>query len=346
MNGQTMTCTHDPQCQLCAEVWQCQKCSGRNYGFQANETAGQNPIFFRFPAIIGCTAPEKTEKDILFVGLNLRCSPSNIALHRWLASNFQNFTTLARNVYMDGRGYIRPQGPEPHYYAHMRIVEKVFGQGCHFEDHAAVTEVFLCASNSSEKIYGDVRNCRSQCANTFLCRVIQRLKPKVIVSVGKAVECFFSSCESQQTTDAPTLIPMPHPGDWRYKKADRERIEDGIVAAIKAVLAGQPIPPKLDFDAGGFTIESVSKMNLIDDQDFPLPEHHELVCRVPEEDSPRKPHVWCINAKRNPPDVLKRFRSKLIQHTVIFRMAGQEDLVILGSIQQMIPTRSSSAYIA
>jgi hypothetical protein len=62
------------------------------------------------------------------------------------------------------RRYIDRHGTERHYDLHVEIVEIAFGVGARFEDHAAVTELLLCASASSRPV--DLTT--SPCAKAFL----------------------------------------------------------------------------------------------------------------------------------------------------------------------------------
>jgi uracil-DNA glycosylase len=165
---------------LLEEVYVCD-CCPESYGF-SRPGAGQP--YFKFPPIIGAAGPA----DILFVGINPRISASNRDLHERLAADYRAFHDLSRNWDGDHR-YIAPDCREEHYRSHVRIVEGVFGEGAKFESHAAVTELFLCASKDSARLPIQER----PCAARFLQRVVQQVRPKVVVAVGFTVHAYLLS---------------------------------------------------------------------------------------------------------------------------------------------------------
>ena len=131
------------------------------------------------------------------------------------------FKTLAGNRIPDAVGrpisrYIARHGTERHYELHMEIVETAFGVGVRFEDHAAVTELLLCASASGPAV--DLTT--SPCAKAFLARTVDQVRPEVIVGVGAAVDEYFRS-RARQRGDLvfravigghhAWLVPVPHP---------------------------------------------------------------------------------------------------------------------------------------
>jgi hypothetical protein len=199
---------------LLDEVYTCARCDARTFGF---ELAGAGAGYYKFPATIGATA----EAPVLFVGINPRRSESNARLHQDVMRSAAAFQTLASNRIPDARGrptrrYIDRHGPERHYDLHVDIVEAAFGGVARFEDHAAVTELLLCASASSPPV--DLTT--SPCAKAFLARAVHQVRPEVIVGVGAAVDQYFRSRATQQSDlvfravvggHHGWLVPVPHP---------------------------------------------------------------------------------------------------------------------------------------
>src|SRR5262249_5669468 len=110
----------------------------------------------------------------------------NETLHNRLMADGAAFEGLARN--WDGRqAYIAAGGPEPHYRMHVDIVKGVFGPGASFEEHAAVTELFLCASANSSGL----PPVESPCADKHFDPVLQLVAPKVIICIGSRVFRYF-----------------------------------------------------------------------------------------------------------------------------------------------------------
>ena len=131
------------------------------------------------------------------------------------------FNTLAGNQIPDARvspirRYIDRHGPERHYDLHMEIVETAFGAGARFEDHAAVTELLLCATASSPPV--DLTT--SPCAKAFLARTVDQVRPEVIVAVGAGVDEYFRSRATRRSDlvlraviggHHAWVVPVPHP---------------------------------------------------------------------------------------------------------------------------------------
>src|SRR5215213_8653406 len=131
-----------PQRELLRDVYQCVQCP-EHYGFTRPEP---DKPYFKFPPTIGA----EDQADLLFVGINPR-KTYNSELFQRLMSDEDAFLSLARN--RDGQqAYIIRGGKERHYYHHMAIVEALYGKDAKFEDHAAVTELFLCATADSKTL--------------------------------------------------------------------------------------------------------------------------------------------------------------------------------------------------
>jgi uracil-DNA glycosylase len=191
------------------EVYTCMCCE--RLGFTG---PGPDKPFFKFPPTIGASG----EAPILFVGINPRRSRTNRDLHDALMASADAFHELARNRYQ-GRRYIALSGGlEEHYVDHARVVGYVF-PGHDFEGVAAVTELFLCAKEKSSGL----PVMQSPCAEQFLDRTVQQVKPKVIVPVGKQVLRYFQH-RFRQTEDVFScavigqlevrIVPMSHPAAY------------------------------------------------------------------------------------------------------------------------------------
>lgn len=161
---------------LMAEVFGCEHCAQ----VRAFSRSPANGRFYKFPPIIG----KQSRTEILFVGINPRRSHSNEGLHEWLMASPENFAKLAGNGSPDGRRYVAADGKEEHYHCHMMVVEGVFGAGTRFEDVAAVTELMHCASPNEPTI---LSRQKSPCAGLYLQRVMDIVKPRVVIAVGSGV---------------------------------------------------------------------------------------------------------------------------------------------------------------
>jgi hypothetical protein len=199
---------------LLDDVYACARCDARTFGFELAEPGAG---YYKFPATIGATAAA----PVLFVGINPRRSESNARLHQDVMRSAEAFETLAGNRNPDARGrpirgYIDRHGTERHYALHVEIVETAFGVRARFEEHAAVTELLLCASASSPPV--DLTT--SPCANAFLTRTVDQVRPEVIVGVGAAVDEYFRSRATSRGDlvfraviggHHAWCVPVPHP---------------------------------------------------------------------------------------------------------------------------------------
>ena len=167
---------------LLRDVYTCSRC--QSFGFTAPAV---NAPFFKFPATIGATG----HAPLLFVGINPRIDEPNArsgnrGLHEKLIGSKKAFADLACN--RDGdESYIAPGCRERHYRWHMAVMQFLFGQDARFEDHAAVTELVLCASRNSEKL----AVADSPCANRFFDTVFLKVRPLVVFCVWKSVLPYF-----------------------------------------------------------------------------------------------------------------------------------------------------------
>ena len=215
---------------LLRTVYTCQSCP-EGFGF-TRPVPGQP--YYKFPPTIGATG----QAELLFVGINPRRA-GNEALHDALMANIGAFEGLARN--WDGRQrYIAAGGPEAHYQSHVEVVEGVYGRGARFEDHAAVTELFFCASADS----AGLPPVRSECADRYFKTVLRLVAPRVVICVGARVFKYFRdrygggggamSVRFDQVEAA--LVRMPHP-NARMSDQEREREIGAAIVEIRAMLS-------------------------------------------------------------------------------------------------------------
>ena len=184
-------------------VYGCAAC-GDGYGFERAASGG----FFKFPPTIG--AMDRAE--LLFVGVNPRRSSTNIDLATAAMTSRAAFRALAGNREPDARGragarYLRRQGSERspyrwegHYAVHVEIIEAVWGLGAHFEDHAAVTELYLCSTlntaSGERQLHWD-----SPCARRYFGRIVAQVRPRVIVAVGAPPRDYLRSKSNNEHTN-------------------------------------------------------------------------------------------------------------------------------------------------
>ena len=220
-----------------AEVHACARCEGLNLGFEA-PPGGQ--AFYKFPPTIG--APGRA--DLLFVGINPSRSSTNQEIHDQLMGDLECFDALAGNR-MEGERYIAAFGRVRHYRLHASLVMEVFGAAAAFEDHAAVTELFLCATKDSNRLSPLLSRGESPCADTFLPRTIRQVQPKALVAVGKVVLAYFR--ERCQVRDEMAnvdfgfgrirIVPVPHPADRLSNQEFNRRFAEAV-ATIKSLGLG------------------------------------------------------------------------------------------------------------
>ena len=210
LSVQTQSKPSGLQKELLRDVYQCDRCS-ESYGF--TRPAPGKP-YFKFPPTIGAEG----HADLLFVGINPR-KTYNTSLHSRLMSDKNEFLALARN--RDGqKAYIIRGGGEKHYHHHMAIVEALYGKDARFENHAAVTELYLCATKNAKGLPSDVK----PCADLYFDRVFLKVRPKVVICVWKtAFDYFRNRCRAKsnqnflltiQDHSAPVILSL-HPNSKR-----------------------------------------------------------------------------------------------------------------------------------
>ncbi len=224
-------CPPDRQ-ELQRTVYSCQ-CCPEVYGF-SRPAAGQP--YYKFPPTIGATS----QADLLFVGINPRRT-GNHALHTELMADIGAFERLAAN--WDGRQpYIARGGPESHYQCHIGFVERVFGPGAKFEDHAAVTELFFCASANSKGL----PIVKSPCADKHFEDVLRLVEPKAVVCVGVRVFRYFrerygmwaGNIRISYGQGTAFVVMIPHPNAWISRARREQEIEAALGQVRKAVDGG------------------------------------------------------------------------------------------------------------
>jgi uracil-DNA glycosylase len=216
-------------------VHNCDACADLQLGFTRPHP---DDPFYKFPPIIGAVS----NAPLLFVGINPRISDSNHELHEWLMGTPGAFRLFASNLDHRGRPYIAVDGPEPHYHPHAEITARLFPNRP-FEDVAAATELFLCATGSAKGLpLAD-----SPCADRYLMQTISLIRPVVIFAVGQMVfdalaRRFRANREALTypfKVGVSIVVPMHHlsargrpwpPLDW-------------TVAAARAVIFDDVIPP-------------------------------------------------------------------------------------------------------
>jgi uracil-DNA glycosylase len=171
----------EPDRTLLKKAWECRACQGPHEFESTSDDSG----YFKFPPIIGA----QEGADILFAGIKPRRSKSNLLLHDALMGDFNEFVELARNR-VKGEPYIGYPRQEEHYRFHYEVIEVLYGKGVPFENHAAVTELWLCAAVNKhglpKNLDGSIRR-NLECRERFLLETLKRIRPRVIIALGKFV---------------------------------------------------------------------------------------------------------------------------------------------------------------
>ena len=219
--------------QLTEEVITCRRCD-EAWGFSSRTP---NSGYFKFPPLIGKTKNAR----LLFVGINPRISESNRWLHEHVMQAKENFIGLARNVVRD-RAYIASDGQEPHYRLHVRFVREIFGSSFSFEQVAAVTEIFFCATKNSQNL----PNPGSPCADLYFAETVRLANPLVIVAVGGRVMSYFRTRPHEYEGGQQLVlkfkdrkvpvVKIPHPADPNLSESEKNKRISNTAAATRALL--------------------------------------------------------------------------------------------------------------
>jgi hypothetical protein len=144
------------------DIFDCRACDQEPYASSFTTIEG-TPSYAKFPAIIGAASGSAT---VLFVGINPLFSKTNLKLRKLyqeIMRDVGKFEELGANV-ANGRPFIGEVVQHAHYRSHYQIIRAVFGK-LPFEEHAAITELYLCATPDS----GVFRKGVSPCAKRGMC---------------------------------------------------------------------------------------------------------------------------------------------------------------------------------
>jgi uracil-DNA glycosylase len=111
-------------------------------------------------------------------------------------------------------------------------------RGAVFEQHAAVTELFFCASANCTRL----PPVRSECADRYFEQVLRLVAPRFVVCVGARVFRYFrdrygragGAIRLEFGEGAAYVVRMPHPNAWMSEAARQREIGAGI-AEIRGV---------------------------------------------------------------------------------------------------------------
>jgi hypothetical protein len=232
---------------LFEEVHACDRCSSARFGFTR---LAEDHGYFKFPPTIGAIG----EAPLLFMGINPRIDDGNRGLYTDAMASSATFSMLASNRVprkgVSAGKYIRSSGGEGHYRLHTRLVEAAFWPGAQFEDHAAVTELFYCATKDSTGVQRAVVEGNFQCAALYFARVLAQVKPLVVVAVGVPPAKYLRTQRIDGTDDCYRIrvgsheawvVELPHPAAFT-SAARRQQSFDNAVSVIKRVRAENANP--------------------------------------------------------------------------------------------------------
>lgn len=213
---------------LLADAYSCRSCP-EAYGFSSPTIGGP---YFKFPPIIGC----RTKPKLLFVGINPRIT-LNRGLHEQVMASYECFAELSENK-VNGLPYVI-NGGEPHYRFHTRIVSELFGDATPFEEFAAASELYLCATADTENL---PELPLAPCALKFLLPIIAVVKPEIIVAVGGTVFRYFRDLPHSRRASGSRMLlhSLIHGQAFRVVGIPHPANED-ITEEMKATLVGMAI---------------------------------------------------------------------------------------------------------
>lgn len=231
-----MNLSNPAEVKLLQDVYPCQECAVKQRTFVSEFIEARPGYFYKFPPLIGGSGKVR----LLFIGYNPRRT-SNHAIHNFAMDNFQNFCTLSNNVNHHDQPYIgSPKNAadhEEHYDLHDEIVRRVFGVP--FSQVAAVTEMYLCASEDGQRL--QTRN--SPCARKFLIRTLGVSDPEYIITFGVGLPRFFAKFVSGIRA---SVFHLPFPSNRSAPEAVRKTAVDWAVSGLLAMEKGQP-PPAMEW---------------------------------------------------------------------------------------------------
>jgi hypothetical protein len=228
-----MNITDPTELALLKEVYGCDSCASQKVGSQF--TPAPSGSFFKFPPLIGGTG----ELKLLFVGYNPRRTTTNLAIHDFAMGSFKHFCVLSDNINHIGHRYIgsplTAPDHEAHYDLHNNIVQRVFAKP--FEDVAAVTEMYLCASKNGQQL----PTWKSPCAKRHLMRTFKTADPDYMVTFGVGVPRFFKRFARGVRAD---VLHLPFPSTRNTLEPTMSAAVDWAVDSLIALEAGTQPPQK------------------------------------------------------------------------------------------------------
>jgi uracil-DNA glycosylase len=219
--------------ELLEQVFACRRCD-EAWGFSSRTPSAG---YFKFPPLIG----KGRDAQLLFVGINPRISDSNRWLHEHLMRTKANFLSLSANI-VRSRSYIGFKGQESHYRFHVQFVNEAVGGDLPFEQVAAVTEIFFCATRDSRNL----PNPGSPCADLYFGEIVRQTNPVVIVSVGARVMSYFTTRQHEYRTGdqlflkfddrSVPVVRMPHPADPNLSESEKRQQFFCVAAKTRKML--------------------------------------------------------------------------------------------------------------
>lgn len=171
--------------------------------------------------------------QVLFIGTNPRCRPGtkDEFFYRHALSSLKNFLRFSIDgIYKDPRGHTKRLFDDPHYRVHKECLAKV-SPSWKLGQKSSVAELFMCGSEDANIFYR-IHNLYQKyhlteyiCAEEYLIKYMELVKPKVIVSFGWLAKQWFQTRfphdlkNNMQYLDG--MVPRDHLGDPRRKKISR-----------------------------------------------------------------------------------------------------------------------------
>lgn len=132
--------------------------------------------------------------QVLFIGTNPRCHPGteDELFYRYALSSLDNFLQFSINgMYKDSTGNMRFLFDDQHYSIHQECLAMV-DTSWRLGDRSSVAELFMCGSEDTGVFKGLRYNLDDYvCAQKYLIKYMELVKPKIIVSFGQpTMQCF------------------------------------------------------------------------------------------------------------------------------------------------------------
>jgi len=132
------------------------------------------------------------ERQVLFVGTNPRCNrdKGDDLFYRHALSSFDSFLQFSKDgKYEDSLGHTRFLFDFDHYNLHQKCLARI-DPSWKLGDKSSVAELFMCGSKDSNifytghNLYKKYNPTLYVCAQKYLIKYIELVKPKIIVSFG------------------------------------------------------------------------------------------------------------------------------------------------------------------